>query len=129
FFGPLQSCSRSCSIIAVSTCWPASRQRPKNAVRVSARTSSNGSGSCTVTTGGEASTSPANVPVRLFFIGGSLLRVVVTTVLPDGRRSCRSFFSPSVQKAPGHPHRPKTLGQQGVSAVVLKKKQRGPPEP
>jgi hypothetical protein len=40
--------------------------------------------------------------VRVFFIGGSLLRVVVTTVLPDGRRSRRSFFSPSVQQASGH---------------------------
>jgi hypothetical protein len=28
--------------------------------------------------------------------------VVVTTVLPDGGRSRRSFFSPSVQQAPGH---------------------------
>jgi hypothetical protein len=40
--------------------------------------------------------------VRLFFMGGSFRMVVVTTVLPDGGRSRRSFFSPSVQQAPGH---------------------------
>jgi len=49
--------------------------------------------------GGDASPSPAIDPVRVSFIGGSLLRVVVTTVLPDGRRSRRRFFSLSVRQA------------------------------
>ena len=89
-FGP-QSCSRSCSIIVRSTCWPASRQSPKNAVRVSARTSSSGNGTCTVATGGDVRASPASDPVRLFFMGGSFRMVVVTTVLPDGEGAAAPF--------------------------------------
>ena len=52
--------------------WPASKQRPKNAVRVSASTSSSGSGSWTVARDEDASASPATGLVRVFFIGGFL---------------------------------------------------------
>src|SRR5438309_2244483 len=68
--GP-QSCVRSPSIIVVSTCCPASRHSPKNAVRVSARMWSNGSGNCAVASAAHARASPPEDPVRLFFIGGS----------------------------------------------------------
>jgi len=40
-------------------------------VRVSVSTSSSGNGSCTVATGGDASTSPVNDPVRLLFMAAS----------------------------------------------------------
>src|SRR5262249_8203735 len=86
---------RSSSIIVRSTCWPASRQSPKNAVRVSWSTSSSGNGTCTVATGGDVCTSPANDPVRLLFMAAPFRLVSATTVL-TGRRKEPPLFSQAV---------------------------------
>src|SRR6266849_2984666 len=102
FFGP-QSCTRSCSINVWNTCCPAVRQSPKNAVLTSARTASNGNGTCTVARGETAGAFPADDPVRLLFMAAPF-RFGLSNHHPYRMaEGAAALLSWSVQQVPGHP--------------------------